>query len=130
MSVAVPPAGLYTHHVYRHGLHSSAPEARRTYHRSQYRTAKWLEVRTRLNRAPWHDATRHVLTITGATDASSQARGDLIRGPFGTISLFRVAAGFPAERYNAHIIAKETFALHEVLKLATRTDQAASTGAP
>ena len=118
MSVAVPPASLY---VYRQGLHSSAPEAIRTYHRSQYRTTEWLKVRTRLNRAPWHDATRHVSTITGATDASPQAWGDLIEKPFGTVSLFRAAADFSAERYNAYINAKETFALHEVLKLATTT---------
>ena len=80
-----------------------------------------LETRNRLNRAPWHDATRHVLTITGATDASSQAWGSLIRVPFGTVSLFKAAADFPAQRYNAHINVKETFALHKVLKLATTT---------
>ena len=79
MSVAVPPASLYAHHVYRQGLHSSAPEAIRTCHRSQYRTAEWLEVRTRLNRAPGYDATRHIPTITGTTDASPQAWGGLVR---------------------------------------------------
>ena len=35
------------------------------------------------------------------------------------VSLFRAAADFSAERYNAHIKVKETFALNEVLKLAT-----------
>ena len=119
MSAAVPPVTLYAHNVYRQGLHSSAPEAIRTYHRSQYWTAEWLEVRTRLNRAPWHDDTQHVPTIAGATDASPQAWGGLIRRPFGTISLFRAAANFSVERYNAHINNKETFALHEVLKLTT-----------
>ena len=121
MSVAVTPTSLYAHHVYSQGLHSSATEAVRTYNRSQYRTTEYIEVRTRLNRVPWHDATRHVLTITGATDASSQAWGGLIREPFGTVSLFRAATEFPAERYNAHINVEETFALHEVLKLATMT---------
>ena len=39
----------------------------------------------------------------------------------GRPDIFRAAADFPAERYNAHIYVKETFALHEVLKLATTT---------
>ena len=121
MSVAVPPASLYAHHVYRQGLYSSAPEAIRTYHRLQYRTAKWLQVRIRLNRAPWHGTTRHVPTITGATTASSQAWGSLIRGPFGTVFLSRAAADAPEERYNAHISVKKTFALYEIIKLATPT---------
>ena len=74
-----------------------------------------------LNGAPWYDATRHVLTISGATDASSQARGGLIRGPFGAFSAFKAAADFPAAWHNAHINVKETFALHEVPKLVTTT---------
>ena len=121
MSVAVPPASLYAHHVYRQGLHSSAPEAISIYYRSQYRAAEWLEVRTRLNRTPWYDATRHVPTITGAPDASPQAWSGLIRRYFGTVSLFRAAADFSAERYNVHTNVKETFALHKVLKQATTT---------
>ena len=78
-------------------------------------------MKARLNRALWHDATRLVLTIKEAIDASSQALGGLIRGAFSTISLFRAAADVPAERYNTHINVKETFAPHEVLKLATTT---------
>ena len=78
-------------------------------------------MRSRLNGAPWYDATRHVLTISGATDASSQARGGLIRGPFGAFSAFKAVTDFPAARHNAHINIKETFALHEVPKLVTTT---------
>ena len=63
-------------------------------------------MRTRQNRAPWHDATRHVPTIIGATDASPQAWGGLVRRPFGTVSLSRAAADFSTERYNAHINVK------------------------
>ena len=81
---------------------------------------RWLEVRSRLNGAPWYDVTRHVLTISGATNASSQAWGGLIREPFGAFSVFKATADFPAAWHNAHINVKETFALHEVLKL-TRT---------
>ena len=78
-------------------------------------------MRSRLNGAPWYDATRHVLTISGATDASSQARGGLIRGPFGAFFVFKEAADFPAAWHNAHINVKETLAQHEVLKLVTTT---------
>ena len=78
---------------------------------------RWLEVRIRLNGSPWYDATRHALTISGATDASSQAWGGLIRGLFGAFTVFKAAA----EWHNAHINVKETSALHKVLKLATTT---------
>ena len=85
-------------------------------------------MRSGLNGAPWYDATRHVLTISGATDASSQAWGGLIRGPFGAFSVFKAAADFPAAWHNAHINVKQTFALHEVLKLATTTHPGCLTG--
>ena len=58
---------------------------------------RWLEVRTRLDGAPWHEATRLVLTITGATDASFKAWGGLIRGRFGALSVFRTTADSLAE---------------------------------
>ena len=45
----------------------------------------------------------------------------LIRGPFGAFSVFKAATDFLAAWHNAHINFKETFALHEVLKLATTT---------
>ena len=63
---------------------------------------KCIEVRTRLDRAPWYDATRHILAITEATDVSSQARGGLMRGPFGAFSVFRAAADFPVEWHNTY----------------------------
>ena len=68
-----------------------------------------------------HLGTIHVLTISGATDASSQAWGGLFRGSFGAFTVFKAAAAFPAACHNAHINVKETFALHEVLKTATTT---------
>ena len=86
-----------------------------------FQMEKWLEVRARLNGAPWYDATRHALTITAATDASSQAWGGLSRRPFGAFSVFKAALDFPASWHNVHINVKETFALHGVLKLATTT---------
>ena len=87
-----------------------------------------LKVKTRLNGTPWYDATRHVLTITGATDASCQIWGGLIRGPFGAFFVFTAAAEFPTEWYNAHNYLKVTFALHEVRKLATTIHPSCLTG--
>ena len=125
MSVAVPPASLYTHHMYRQIAAFKRSRSRKiaVSERSDLRfeMETWLEVRIRLNGAPWYDATRHVLTISGATDASSQAWGGLITGSFGAFIVFKATAGFPAAWHNAHINVKETFALHEVLKLATTT---------
>ena len=86
-----------------------------------FKMEKWFEVRTRLNGVPWFDSTRHVLTITGVIDASFQASGGMIRAPVGAFSIFRAAADFPAAWHNAHINVKETFALHEILKLETTT---------
>ena len=118
MSVAVPPASLYTHHMYRHiaafkrsGDRKNLSSIAVSNHSGlRFEMERWLEVRSRLNGAPWYDATRHVLTISGATDASSQAWGGLIRGPFGAFSVFKAAADFPAAWHNIHIKVKETFA--------------------
>ena len=125
MSVAVPPASLYTHPVYHQIATFKRPGSRQiaVLERNglRFEMERWLEVRIRLNGPPCYDATRHVLTISGATDASSQAWGGLIRGSFGALTVFKAAADFPAVWHNAHINVKETFALHEVLKLATTT---------
>ena len=129
MSVAVSPASLHTHHMYRHiaafkrsgGQNNLASIAVSKRSGPRFEMERWLEVRSRLNGAPWHDVTRHVLAISETTDASSQAWGGLIKGPFGAFSVFKAAADFPAAWHNAHINVKETFALHEVLKLATTT---------
>ena len=129
MSVAVPPASLYTHHMYRQivafkrsgGQKSSSSIAVSECSGLRFEMERWLEVRTRLNGAPWYDTTRHVLTISGATDASFQAWGGLIRGPFGAFFVFKAAVDFPAVWHNAHTNVNETFELHEVLKLATTT---------
>ena len=75
MSVAVPPASLYTHHMYRQiaafkrsgsrKILSSIAVSKRSGLR--FEMERWLEVRSRPNGAPSYDATRHVLTISGAT---------------------------------------------------------------
>lgn len=40
---------------------------------------KWLEVRKRFSGASWYRAEHKMLTLTGATDASSSGWGGLIR---------------------------------------------------
>ena len=86
MSVAVPPASLYIHHIHQiaafkrpGGRNSVLPIAVSEHSGLRFEIKRWLEVKTRLNGAPWCDATVHVLTITGATNASSQARDGLTR---------------------------------------------------
>ena len=78
----------------------------------RFEMERWLEARTRLNGAPWYDAIRHVLTIKGTANPSSQAWGGLIRGPFDAISVFKAVADIPVACHNAHINVKESFALH------------------
>ena len=132
MSVAVPPASLYTHHMYHQIAAFKCSGGRKNLSSIEvskcndlrFEMERWLEARSRLKGAPWYNATRHVLTISGTTGASSQAWGGLIRGPFGVFSVFKAAADFPAAWHKAHINVKETFALHEVLKLATTTHPA------
>ena len=96
MSVAVPSASLCTHQMYhqitplkrfegRNNLPSIVVSDRSGL---RFKIERWLEMRARLNGAPWYDATRHVLTITETADASSHAWGRLIRGSFGAFSLF------------------------------------------
>ena len=65
MSVAVPPTSLYTHHTYRQIAVIKRYEDRKDLssievsERSSLRfdMERWLEVRTRLNWAPWYEAT-------------------------------------------------------------------------
>ena len=47
----------------------------------------------------------------------TKRRGGIVRGPFKSFSVFKVAEDFPAEWIYVHINVKETFPLHEVLRL-------------
>ena len=104
ISVAVPPASLHTHHMHcpiaafkrsggRKNLSSITVSERKGL---RFEMERWLMVRTQQNGAPRYDATRYVLTISGATDASSQTWDGLTKGLFGTFSVFKAAADFPA----------------------------------
>ena len=79
MSFAVPPASLYTYHIYKYiakfrRTGGSVKEAIIAVQKGrglsdEFRT--WREVRHRMNGVSWHDATHHSIKLTGATDASS-----------------------------------------------------------
>ena len=131
MSVAVPPVSLYTHHMYRQiatfkrsggrkDLSSTAVSERSGL---RFERERWIEVGIRLHRAPWYDATPHVLTISVGTDASSQAWGGLIKETVRSVFCFQSSCRLPGGIVQRKYYAKETFALHEVLKLATTTHQ-------
>ena len=125
MSVAVPPASLYTYHMYR-----QIARFRRTGGSSilarvnvppngglRYEMEQWLAVRKRMNGASWYDPTHHSVAITGTTDESSQGWGGVVRSPHISAKEFRAAADFPPDFAQAHINIKETFALHKMLRL-------------
>ena len=125
MSVAIPPASLYTYHMYKY-----IAKFRRTGGRvkaamiavqrgrgllDEFHT--WREVHHRMNGASWYNATHHSIKLTGATDASSSGWGGIVRGPFESFRVLKAAADFPAKWIDVHINVKGTFALHAVLRL-------------
>ena len=65
MSVTVPPASLYTHHMYRQIAVTKRSEDRKDLSSTavsersilRFEMERWLEARTRLNGAPWYEAT-------------------------------------------------------------------------
>ena len=65
MSVAVPPASLYAHHMYRQIAVVKCSEDRNDLSsitvskrsRLRFEMERWFEVRTRLKGAPWYEAT-------------------------------------------------------------------------
>ena len=119
------PASLYTYHMYKHiakfremgGRAKSAMIAVQKGRGLSDELHTWQEVRHRMNGASWYDASPHSIKLTGATDASSSGWSGIVRGPFKPFSVFKAAAHLPAEWIDVHINVKETFALHEVLRL-------------
>ena len=86
MSVAVPPASLYTYHMYKkisqcqRALYSSTriPVAPNSGLCSEMEL--WLQVRSRMNGASWYDSAHHPLPTTGASDASSSSWAGVVHG--------------------------------------------------
>ena len=88
LSVAVPVAALYTHHMYKQiasfqrtgGGHRSTAISIPKNSGLMFEMEKWLEVRKELNGASWYRAEHKMVILTGASDASSSGWGGLIRG--------------------------------------------------
>lgn len=76
---------------------------------------KWLEVRKRFNGASWYRAEHKLLTLTGATDASSSGWGGLIHSP--GCDVFRAGGDFPPDVANHHINLQEGYALQQTLQM-------------
>ena len=122
MSVAVPPVVLYTHYIYRviggfrhSGGTGKAQIAAELNSGRRFEINKWLEFRRSINGSPWYSAAHRMLTLTGATDASSEAWGGPIKAPgFPNVSAMY---DFPEEWTNRHFNVQEAYALLEALKL-------------
>ena len=123
LSVAVPVAALYTHHMYR-----QIAIFQRTGRRKKsmeidipkngglmFELTKWLEVRQRFNGASWYRAEYKMVTLTGATDASSSGWGGLIRNPGREV--FRAGGDFPVDMASTHINLQEGYALQQTLEM-------------
>ena len=88
LSVAVPVAALYTHHMYKQiasfqligGRHHSTAISIPKNRGLMFEMEKWLEVRKELDGASWYRAEHKMVILTGASDASSSGWGGLIRG--------------------------------------------------
>ncbi|CAB1112862.1 unnamed protein product [Ectocarpus sp. CCAP 1310/34] len=123
LSVAVPVAALYTHHMYK-----SLTVYQRTGGRRpnmdidispngglMFEMQRWLEVRKKFNGASWYRAEHKLLSLTGASDASSRGWGGLIRSPGQPI--FKAGGDFPPQMAHEHINVQEGYALQQLLHL-------------
>ena len=123
VSVAVPPASLYTYHMYKkisqcqRALYSSTRIPVAPISGLYSEMELWLYVRSRMNGASWYYSSHYPLSTTGASDASSSSWAGVVHGTPGSGEAFRAAADFPAGWVSSHINVKETFALYEVLRL-------------
>lgn len=68
-----------------------------------------------MNGAAWYNELQHILSVSGATKASSSGWGGVIRGPDDVP--FEAAADFPEKWFDAHIDEKEAYALHDTIRL-------------
>ena len=108
LSVAVPMAALYTHHMYKQiasfqrtgGRHRSTAISIPKNSGLMFEMEKWLEVRKELNGAPWYRAEHKMVILTGASDASSSGWGGLIRGLHHDV--FRAGGDFPPALAEEH----------------------------
>lgn len=123
MSVAVPVAALYTHHMYKHiALFLRTGGRKRNTDIDvakngglRFEMSRWLEVRKPFNGASWYRAEHKMVSLTGASDASSSGWGGLIRSPGRDV--FKAGCDFPPVVAREHINVQEGYALQQTLHL-------------
>lgn len=123
LSVAVPVAALYTHHMYKQIAIFQRTGGRKrntdidipTNSGLMFEIKTWLEVRQQFNGAAWYSAEHKMVSLTGASDASSSGWGGLIRSPGQDV--YRAAGDFPPTFAVEHINVQEGYALQQTLSL-------------
>lgn len=123
LSVAVPVAALYTHHMYKQialfqrtggkkiGTEIDIPANSGL----MFELRQWLLVRARFNGASWYRAEHKMLSLTGASDASSSGWGGLVRSP--GCPVYKAGGDFPPNIAKEHINIQEGYALQQTLGL-------------
>ena len=123
LSVAVPVAALYTHHMYKQiasfrrtgGRHRSTAISIPKNSGLMFEMGKWLEVCKEFNGASWYRAEHKMVILTGASDASSSGWDGLIHGLHHDV--FRAGGNFPPALAKEHINVQEGYALQQTLRL-------------
>ena len=116
MSVAVPPAALYAHYMYRAigdfrrsgGTRKNTEIAVEPNSGLRFEIDRWLEIRRSMNGSSWCRAAHRMLTLIGATDASSEAWGGPFPTPFGDGRLPRGMSQSPHQRTGGLCVARNT----------------------
>ena len=123
LSVAVPVAALYTHHMYKQiAIFQRTGGKKRNMDIEipqnsglRLEMLKWLEVRKQFNGASWYRAEHKLVSLTGASDASSTGWGGVVRSPADPV--FRAGGDFPPDIASRHINVQEGYALKQTLHL-------------
>ena len=123
LSVAVPMAAFYTHHMYKQitSFQRTGDRYRSTAisipknSGLMFEMEWWLEVHKEFNDASWYRAEHKMVILTGASGASSSGWGGLIRGLHHDV--FRAGDDFPPALAEEHINVQEGYALQQTLRL-------------
>lgn len=77
--------------------------------------SKWLEVQQQFNGTSWYRAEHKIVSLTGASDASSTGWGGVIRSANDTV--FRAGGDFHLDVASKYINVQEGYALKQTLHL-------------
>ena len=115
LSVAVPVAALYTHHMYKQfasfrrtgGRHRSTAISVPKNSGLMFEMGKWLEVRKEFKGASWYRTEHKMVILTGASDASFSDWGGLVHGLHHDAC--RAGGDFPPALAEEHINVQEGY---------------------